>query len=274
MNTKTPIIHSRGFTLIELIVVIAVIALLAGLLLPALGWAKSRARSMSCVNHLRQLQIAWQMYLDDHQGHLIPNHHAYIRGAWRSTPGSWVTGHAEFDSDDRGIREGTLFEYAGQTDLYRCPEDQSEVFAHPGTKRFRSYGLAWYLNYFAGQEYDPDVSYAGNIRKEGQIDRPSQYLSFIDVSSNTLESGAWGNGTPNLDMKMNRREAFWISVPSDRHKGTGNLAFVDGHVETKKWLSVPKDEIDLFSTVKDPADLEDLIWFLKRTPQWNWRAPL
>ena len=58
--------HSVGFTLIELLVVIAIIGLLAGMLLPALVRAKQKAQGIACLNHLKQLQLAWSMYASDH----------------------------------------------------------------------------------------------------------------------------------------------------------------------------------------------------------------
>lgn len=74
-------VRSYSFTLIELLIVIAIIAILAGLLLPALNSARERGKSVSCVNNLRQIASIAVLYMDTYQG-CLPYQTAAI--AWGS----------------------------------------------------------------------------------------------------------------------------------------------------------------------------------------------
>jgi len=93
----------QAFTLIELLVVIAIIALLASMLLPTLGRAKEKGRAIQCVNNLRQLGLAMQMYGDDSEGRL-PTAHGSV--PWTGTaPEPWTR---------------PLLTYFGTTNVLRC----------------------------------------------------------------------------------------------------------------------------------------------------------
>src|SRR4051794_5748432 len=70
--------HARGFTLLELLVVISIIAILAGLLMPALAKGKARARSASCFSNQRQLGLGATLYMGDHDAGLFHHHEGWV----------------------------------------------------------------------------------------------------------------------------------------------------------------------------------------------------
>jgi prepilin-type N-terminal cleavage/methylation domain-containing protein/prepilin-type processing-associated H-X9-DG protein len=244
----------RGFTLIELLVVIAIIAILASMLLPALSKAKAKGQSIACLNHLKQLQLAWQLYADDHNDLLSPNLSTVTGFQDRSLPGSWVVGNARLDLSPTNIQNGVLFPHLGSVPVYHCPADPSKV-ENSSLRRFRSYMLSGRLSgpKIGIPDYDAAVKYRAT-----SVSNPTHAFAFIDSSEHTINSGAFGI----LPVGFAGGDR-WDDVPADRHSRGANLSFVDGHAEFHLWRAPKPKE---YGARAVGEDLTDLLWLQDRVP--------
>jgi len=78
----------NGFTLVELLVVVAIVALLVSILLPALAKAKDQVRTTVCATKQKNLMIAWTLYAEDHDGRIMPVWHGWGT-PWFEPEGWW-----------------------------------------------------------------------------------------------------------------------------------------------------------------------------------------
>lgn len=241
-----------AFTLIELLVVIAVIGMLVALLLPVTGKAKARGQQIACVNNLRQLQLGWGMYCDEHNGVLplnIQEQTSYSLNA--STTNSWVVGDASVSADMAFITQGTIYGYIGGSGVYHCPSDHSTIAASE-TLRTRSYSMDFYLHDRLDPESAPWIpvgSQTGLLTRQSEIPFAVKAFVFLDESEKTIEDGVFLlYRDPNLT---------WQNAPSDRHSQGANLSFADGHSEHWEWRS-PKRMQGLSEGVASTDDLRDL----------------
>src|SRR3712207_6066504 len=107
----------HGFTLIALLVVIAIVAILAAILFPAFAQAREKARQSTCASNARQLGLAWQMYTQDYDETAVP-------GGYWCCGGKWVKEWRWYGAmDDQGLiqEEGLLHPYTRHRDLKSCP---------------------------------------------------------------------------------------------------------------------------------------------------------
>ncbi|HOX56636.1 MAG TPA: prepilin-type N-terminal cleavage/methylation domain-containing protein [Candidatus Paceibacterota bacterium] len=209
----------RAFTLAELLLVIAIIAILAALLLPALAAVQSKSRRTVCLDNLKQASLSFQMYTADNDGKLAQNQPLGEVGS-----NSWVLGDMKVTSDSTNkliIRQGKLFPYASQVPLYRCPGDPSRTGDAP---RVRSYSM----NGWIGSRYMESYRRTNGFRtyvREGELAAaaPARIWVMTDEHEASIDD-AW------FLVTMDDTRPF-ASFPATRHERSYGLNFADGHAE-------------------------------------------
>lgn len=214
----------RGFTLLELLLVIAVVAILAALLMTAVSQAKRKAGQVKCINNLRQLAVAVNLYAGDNNDATLP---LYAPAQSPQGPDDYDYWSEVLVAQVDGLNDG----------LFLCPNDSVSTNY--------SYGL--------NEDAFPDLI---------DTNPPTEplHLAGFATPAGTIMMGDLGTSddfvtqrpdtlvmlTPDDDLKEQDEHYGNYARPSVRHGQRCNLNFVDGHVESRR--------LDQFYTKQDPED--------------------
>jgi prepilin-type processing-associated H-X9-DG protein len=247
--------------MVELLTVIAIVAILAALLSSALNSTKSSAHQITCLNNIKQIQMGWVMYADDN-GDVLPLNQSMPSSSpklfgRRNTTNSWVGGNPKEDVTTAKIERGSIFPYVKNVAVYRCPSDNSKVVGRKTIRRTRSYSMSAYLH---GDEVgvNPRVK-----RRLSELINPSSDRTFVFIEEH--EQSVW-NGSFHVvpRERFSLASGSWTSTPADRHMQGCNLSFADGHIEHWRWFAPKRGNLDSIQVtgsneLKDLRRLQDCI---------------
>jgi prepilin-type N-terminal cleavage/methylation domain-containing protein/prepilin-type processing-associated H-X9-DG protein len=257
MGNQTPK-RQRGFTLVELLVVIGIIALLISILLPALGRARESAARLQCLSNIRQISQATVMYVNDNKGSFPmfnPNSGqslTYEPFLWELTGGTTIAGGGKLNP---GIASQGLGPYLhlspSNVRMLRCPSDPNwDTRLNNGHDYSFSYSFNWSLGIYP----DPNApgtnatlfGYKGKIT---QVQNSSDKVLIVDEDERWIDDTQCSlseTNSPNAFYGFNNRLAVrHDSVYRNRpdpfgmgtiaylpnSKGKGNVGFCDGHAD-------------------------------------------
>ena len=226
----------KGFTLVELLVVISIIALLVSILMPSLSKARESAKRTVCLSNFRSMQTVWLLYSMDNEDKIVAANDVQDQGWVKNILGfsdpDDNPGNAPEEDQIKSIEDGLLFPYAETIDIYRCPSAKKQYK--------RNYSISASMN-------TKQTPFKGKVHiKSSQVPSPSTYMVFIDEEQPSPHA-----------YRLYYYEAEWFDAPPIIHNNGTTLSFVDGHAEYWHWEN--QDTIDLGDKARDGMSIVDRI---------------
>jgi prepilin-type N-terminal cleavage/methylation domain-containing protein/prepilin-type processing-associated H-X9-DG protein len=241
-NRKT-----KAFTLIELMVVIAVIAMLMAILMPALGAARSESRSLACRSNLRQLLLANTGYATENDGFYVPA----ASDMWDNTGLHRWHGRRDTLDDPFDPLRGPLAGYLADGRVKECPEKVNFVKGRNWSANFEQGcgGYGYNMTYIGsrmwqggpGSVHSRKDSYAVTTQMT-EIAAPGETVMFADTAMSKdhkclIEYSfveppfAVYNGQPMGGFYMSPSVHF-------RHRGKAHVGWADGHIDPRRMAAL------------------------------------
>lgn len=221
-----------GFTLIELLVVIAVIAVLLAILLPALRKVRMLTKRITCQSNLRQIAVAWDMYLDDYEDRFYQGSNANLNyGGWKGIQG-WSPRplNKYFDLPEDLPKD---YDVENDAEVFCCPGDRGGV---PG------YAVQEKAYHFLGTSYQTNVMLVGPDQVlvlpdkfqmlHEQVNKRLKNLKRQNVNHHSRLLLIGDYGWYNQCKPVPHPREDWKQL-AEWHGRTDchNMAFLDGHAE-------------------------------------------
>lgn len=233
-------IKKTGFTLVELLVVISIIALLLSILVPALVKARAQGRSVVCSSNLKQIGLGFGMYLEDHDRKVFPL--VYNGKNDKGQLGRlWYYGFEPGRSFSRPEGSRELFRESAKLFPYIKGYDSVEIcpsFPYSHGRYKPKYTTRW-MTYGINDKLSRDMRGFGQkiVNFDSAIKSPNSALLFADSAQvNTFQSPA----SPANPMFEEWHYVQRLGSPNVhfRHNGKANILFGDGHV----WHDKPQSD--------------------------------
>lgn len=222
------------FTLIELLVVISIIAILASLLLPALGRVRETAKKAKCVSNQRQVGLIFWNYTDTTGGYLVPSGVNYLPKGW------WIDSVKLLYQ--QGVFRGAYNlggSLTGQHAGLKLPRIDIRVFycdAQPNIPQYFSYGVNRRLK--TEYKINADETYGGGLRLDTSVKSPASVYYTGDCSNKqtiAMEGTSTATASTATSLYSYNTLYSWANgAVSYRHNQTAVMLFVDLHTETIK----------------------------------------